>query len=107
MIPVAEVATVVLGSMAAATGCAGAIKWIFTPHMRLAIVETIKETTGAELMEVPKLTIAVRDLTRVLEEEAAARGVLAKLIEANTARISQLEDAVRDLSPRTRNRRKS
>jgi hypothetical protein len=77
------------------------VKWIFTPHVKAVITETITLTFGNELKEVPRLTLAVDRLTGVIERQNTDSERLATSMDALSGKVDGLSRDFNDLRERT------
>ena len=82
----------IAGAIVAILGTVWAsIKWILSPHLAFSMIETIKDTVGQQIQEVPKLTLAVDRLTQALERQSGDTKQL-------NATIEKLDEKIQDMA---------
>lgn len=92
----AMVATATAGGVAWALG-----KWIIGPHLRETIKETVTETVGPQLAEVPTLTTAVTELTGAIREQNRDTSRLTNGLDELRVEVHGLRDDFGQLAERT------
>ena len=76
-------------------------KWIFGPHLRETIQETVTGTVGDQLAEVPKLTTAVTELTGAIREQNRDNARLTTSLEEVRDEVHGLRADLSGLAERT------
>jgi len=86
----AEIYGVAGGIIAAIGALAGWARWMFTPHLRETIAQTVETKVGPQLKEIPTLTRAVDRLTSAIDNQTKDTGRLTESLDSLGGKVDKL-----------------